>query len=74
MTRDCCTGPDAHAQTCTCAGTASSSTASSMVATVSSAFFVGPSFHALCVCSIVLLLVGVYTVLEFCEYRFFVIG
>ena len=71
MPRDCCTSRDAHAQTC--AGTASS-TASSMVATASSAFFVGPSFHALCVCSIVLLLVGVYTVLELYEYRFFVIG
>lgn len=57
MSRNCRTGRYAH----TGAGAASSATAITIA--VGDAFFVGPSLHALCVRGI-LLLVGVYAVLE----------
>ena len=58
MTRNCRSSRYAH--------TGAATTATSMA--IIGAFFVGPSFHALCV-RCVLLVVGVYTVLGFiCHY------
>jgi hypothetical protein len=50
-------------------GTAATSTANTTVAAASGAFFIGPTFHALCVCCIVLVFGGVHAVLEFLFYQ-----